>query len=695
MKTNPKNIFSNPYFQSAFVGALVTLLVFFVWDAPIKKYEIEIEPFDHKASHPVHWFAGDFNGDGSTEKIRCHNGVDSKSLDVVHYDANGNITEHYHFPKSEWRYQLNPATFDIDCDGTLELLFFTVRNDSIFFNACNLVSFEIIIDHHYFHSFEQKQKQYAHNSEFCAFGDTDGNGTSELFFTFDAGFGLYPRGLFKMEFPSLKITASDTEYMNLSFGQFKDFNKDGVPEIIAQSYAPSNATEYDHFTDTMSYLALFRYDLQFLFSPIPNPHRFSSVQAISSPKHDSIFYALFFSRSVSKIPFQLMVFNTKGKIVNQRSWSNITSPETMYPSLKHVNGTPRLFIKGIGDFALTPDLKGLPDYLDKGTSNSGIPPLLYDFNKDGWDEWFLWNRKDEISIYNEKNDELLTFESPLPRNSSIHIYPVLNHYRLVNHLIDTGYGYFLLSYKKNPYYFTLYLIYALTFATSSLLIFFLLYFQRKRIEERLNTEKQLAELQFNAVKNQLNPHFLFNALNSVAYMINEGKKQQAYDFLSINSRMIQRVMRDSKEVKRPLTDEIQFTKDYLSIQQHRFKDRFCNEFEIDPQVDLRLEVPKMCIHTYVENAIKHGFRNTKSGGLLKVYITPLVNGISVSISDNGMGRKAASEFKDFSGNGINIMNEFYRLFEKYHGYKIYFHISDLKESTGTKVELRVQIDRKV
>jgi LytS/YehU family sensor histidine kinase len=172
-------------------------------------------------------------------------------------------------------------------------------------------------------------------------------------------------------------------------------------------------------------------------------------------------------------------------------------------------------------------------------------------------------------------------------------------------------------------------------------------------------------------------------------MINEGRNDEAYDFLAINSRMIQRVMNDSKEVKRSLKDELQFTKDYVSIQKHRFKERFNVEFDVQPDVNLELEVPKMCIHTYVENAIKHGFRNTKSGGILKVNIEPYrKNGITILISDNGMGRKSASEYKDSSGNGMNIMNEFYSLFEKYNGYKIYCGVEDIKP-VGTMIKLRI------
>jgi len=162
---------------------------------------------------------------------------------------------------------------------------------------------------------------------------------------------------------------------------------------------------------------------------------------------------------------------------------------------------------------------------------------------------------------------------------------------------------------------------------------------------------------------------MFNALNSVAYLISNGQKNEAYDFLTVNSRMIQQVMDDANEVRRTLKAEIQFTRDYLNVQQHRFKDKFRTEFHIQKDVNCNFEVPKMCIHTYVENAIKHGFRNIRTGGLLQFHISPEENGVRICITDNGMGRKAASMYHDSTGFGLKTIEEFYRLFEKYHGYK--------------------------
>lgn len=684
-----KNIFSNSYLQSALVGALVTLMVYFIWDEPIKRVKVKVDPFDKYTTDEVLWFIDDFDGDGNSERIRCFNAPNAKTMDLVAYDTDGNLLDHYHFSGSIWNYSLAPCIFDIDKNGIKDLLYFSIRNDSIFFNAINLKSFELSIDHHYFSKFERKRSNYAYNSEFLHFGDFDNNGSNELFFVFDAGFGLYPRGVFKMEFPSLKISSSPTDYMLIGNILFTDFGNDGTPELLCHTSAPNNSSNKNKLSDTCSYITVLDYNLLPLFDPIPMHGTYSSIICIPNTNNDSTFLAAYYCRSNSDSPIRIMLLNKKGQLLDDKEWINIPNPENIHINLNIINNIPYLIIKNIGRLKLDKGFGQLPDYLQAKNDPLLTIPLTYDFNGDEVKEMVFWNMRYQIIIYDEKTNDQVEFELPFPIKYGLKIYPFYKQGKITKHAVTTLGGFLFLEYSGNKMYFLLYLIYASLFILFSGLIRLLFSIQKTSMEKKWNTEKQLSELQFNSVKNQLNPHFLFNALNSVAFMINEGKKEEAYDFLAVNSRMIQRVMNDANEVKRPLKDEIRFTKDYLSIQKHRFKNRFEANFTIDENVDQLIEIPKMCIHTYVENAIKHGFRNTKTGGVLNIDIKSYQkNGISIRISDNGMGRKSAAEYKDSSGNGINIMNEFYRLFEKYHAYKIDFSIGD-NVPVGTAVELKI------
>lgn len=693
-KQSLRNILSNIYLQSVLVGLIVTLLVVLTWEPPIKKNKLELDPFLANRSENIHWFCGDFNGDGSSERIRCFTKSDSNTINIVHYDEDGNITDHFHFPESKWYHSLYPGIFDIDDDGTSELLYFSFRNDSVFLNAFNLARFELIIEHFFFGEFERKGRSSACVSYFSKFGDFDNNGNKELFLRFDAGYGLRPRGIFKIEFPSMKITASPTEYMAISPLEFKDINADGIPEIFTRCYAPSNVLNYKQYSDTISYIVLLDYNLNFVFDPIPVSGEFSSIQTRPEEKNDKLFYAIFHARGKSSVPFRLMTLNTKGQILHEKTWTNIKNPENIASDLWNINKASYLFFKDIGAFKLHPMLTELPDELTPQLNPYGQYVQPYDLDGDQIPEWIMWNSQEKITLHNENSTEDISFQSPIRLKSPITIYPFYENRTLTKFMFCSGEGFFFFKYQTNKYYPLLYLIYVLLFLFSSTFIFLLLNSQRHFIEKRIQTERQLSELQFNTVKNQLNPHFLFNALNSVALMINEGRNDEAFDFLIINSRMIQRVMDDAKEVKRSLKSEIQFTEDYLKIQKHRFKNRFDSHFSIHPETNLEFLVPKMCLHSYVENAIKHGFRNTNSGGLLTIEIKPIRHGVSISVADNGMGLKAASAYHDSSGNGIQIMNEFYSLFEKYHGYNVNCSISDRSEfsnkHSGTLVTLSIQ-----
>lgn len=691
MKIVLHKIIKNSWFQSVLFGGLITIVFVWIWNAPITQYNIEIEPFESLfGNNNVYSNAGDFNNDGFSERIRCSNGAGSESMDITYYDKDGFLSDQYHIFNSNWSYELKPAVFDIDNDNKSELLFFTIRNDSVFFNAFSLTKFYLVVDHLYISSIERHRDVYAFRSEFFKFGDFDIDGRNELFCWLDAGFGLKPRGVFKIEFPSLEVKQSNTEYMGLQTMYMKDLDDDGLPEILCRSYVPSNTTSYKKYSDTISYICVLDYDLNFLFEPIPLPGEYTSIECIPCSVNDNLIYAFFSSRSKSNAPYKILVVNNKGEIINSKHWRNVENPDNISSSVKYINGTSYLFFKGVGQFKLTPELDDLPDKLLPDQTKFTSIPLNFDLDNDGSDEWITFPNREELKIYNEKTGDEVSFSTPFPINSELKIYPFYQNYQIIKYMISTGGGFFYVHYTRNPYFFLLYIVYFIVFILTTAIIYLILYYQKKNIEKKWNTEKQLTELQFNSVKNQLNPHFLFNALNSVAYMINAGKKEEAYDFLSINSRMIQRVMDDSNEIKRPLKDEIQFTKDFLDIQTHRFKDKFKVEIAVDPKMDLKFAVPKMCIHTYAENAVKHGFRNTRQDGLLKIEVNPFKSGVKIKISDNGMGRKEASKYKDSSGNGIKIMNDFYALFEKYYEYKISCKISDNKISNlyqGTIVEL--------
>ncbi len=215
--------------------------------------------------------------------------------------------------------------------------------------------------------------------------------------------------------------------------------------------------------------------------------------------------------------------------------------------------------------------------------------------------------------------------------------------------------------------------------------------RKHTLQEKLESEKKIAELQLISIRNQIDPHFTFNAMNSIASVILKEEKEKAYGFFVKLSNLIRQVLISGDKVTRTLAEELVFVQNYLDIEKLRFGDSFQFRIHLIQPVNLEQEVPKMVIQTYAENALKHGLLNKKEGvGELIITIGEYDNRLHIEVEDNGIGRKQARKLNQTStGRGMMILNYYYDFFDKYNEQKIYHEVSDLftedNEPAGTKV----------
>lgn len=175
--------------------------------------------------------------------------------------------------------------------------------------------------------------------------------------------------------------------------------------------------------------------------------------------------------------------------------------------------------------------------------------------------------------------------------------------------------------------------------------------KRKKEKEKLHSE--LMQLQLASVIKQFDPHFTFNVLSSVGSLIMKGEKEAAYDYLLKFSSLLRTVLSDSSVITKPLAEELDFVRRYCEVQKLRFRDRFNWRVNVDENVNLQYEIPKLTIQTFVENAIKHGMENRKEGGSVIVNVKKNDSGLEINIRDNGIGRAEAKLFNS-EGMGIGI-----------------------------------------
>ena len=167
---------------------------------------------------------------------------------------------------------------------------------------------------------------------------------------------------------------------------------------------------------------------------------------------------------------------------------------------------------------------------------------------------------------------------------------------------------------------------------------------------RLN--EQLSKAQLNALRRQIEPHFLFNTLNSIAGLVREKKNDSAVSMIAGLSDFLRRVLKDSDRQQVPLAEELEFTQKYLDIQKARFAERMQFAVEV-PQDLLSAQVPSLILQPMVENAVKHGIAQRVHGGAIRISASRNNGTLTLHVYNDGPTLPVGWET---SHSGIGIAN---------------------------------------
>lgn len=168
------------------------------------------------------------------------------------------------------------------------------------------------------------------------------------------------------------------------------------------------------------------------------------------------------------------------------------------------------------------------------------------------------------------------------------------------------------------------------------------------VKAKSEISRQLAEVQLTALNAQMNPHFIFNCMNSIQKYILKNERDQALLFLQNFSQLIRSVLDNSTKVKIPLVDEVRMLEKYMQLEQQRLENRFSYILQIPPELQNDFfEIPGMIIQPYIENAIWHGLMNLEENkrGVLSLEFGKEGSQLSCMVTDNGVGRRRASELE--------------------------------------------------
>ncbi len=232
----------------------------------------------------------------------------------------------------------------------------------------------------------------------------------------------------------------------------------------------------------------------------------------------------------------------------------------------------------------------------------------------------------------------------------------------------------------------------------------ILLFSRSKINAKRKISemnRKIAEITQANLRQQMNPHFIFNTLNSIQYYMYQHDKLATNNYLTKFSSLMRKVLENSQHTSISLRDELEALKLYLELEMIRFKDKFDYEIKVDEEIDTLLyKVPTMLIQPYVENSISHGLMPIQGKGLVKINLKLENEYISCTIEDNGIGREASQEKKKNGQNnhnslGTQIVSSRLDLVNALYGTSLKTIYTDLKningEPEGTLVEIQIPI----
>lgn len=692
----------NPFILATIISAIIILL----WPLNIAKYKLIAIESSKCADTDARWFV-DIDNNGYSDEISVgRNFIGGKHIHIQTFPE-GKLRQWNFF--GEFRFSNNNyiVAGDYNNDGTQEIYTFTLISDSVFIHSADV--------------------RLPHNARFtyrfvtrigsldgytdagiipAKMEDLTGDGFKEVIFGIVSGFGIYPRQVYAYDIVNDTLLQSPRSGSHFFSILQADITNDGKSEFLLSSTSSYNIhiVEYP-FHDSSNYYMVLNQQLGFLFPPLTRHDAGQYVVPfVLYPGTAHTVFGYFFNPLGA--PGQnatLIKLNTRGRIVKEltlpssitetaQDFINYEEGKEEWIGILGNNGEINLYdsaLAHVKTLNLTSEIT--PDF-DGNILNF----IRADADGDQQDEYIfpVWS-KDKIYIFRHDFSHPVAISVPLTNHEITNITFKKNGKHLPEIAIYSGQTLSMIKYGKNPLYYTRWLYYLLIYASILLFTLFVRKVQRVQMQRKYDTEKKITELQLKIVRNQLDPHFAFNAINSAIDAVNNQKNEEAGQHLKHFSQLYRSLVLSSDKIKRTLAEEIEFTENYLKMEQFRFNQKFQYIISIDPAIKpAELQVPKMVIQSYAENAIKHGLLCKKDDlGLLEISAKLNSKKLIITIKDNGVGRKNKSpKANESTGKGFETMNHLYELYHKITSQKITCEILDLYHDNGTAAGTKILVN---
>jgi two-component sensor histidine kinase len=675
-------------FSSWFLAGIPALVILLLIPPLGSRYKVQIE---NGQKFPGQSFYADLNYDGISEEIRVGKGVPLYHIIVLD-------TEHRIFDQWNLQDNIDPDLSEafvgnFDDDKFKEIYIFTYRGDSLFLNINEF--FEpggTKLERIFITKISVVDQKVTSTVCPAGFYDEDGDGKEELYFTIITGFGLEPRRLYSFDISRKILRSSEFTGMMCQQPSMVDADGDNKPEIFGLMSASGNYRIRPPYSDSSTWFMVFNTDLKFDFPPVEF-YGYTNSLEIYDYKNENFRGYILCHRTASVdtnvVKQRIMLYSGDGNLIKYRLFSDFGFSNQALSIVLNHKGSNKIYLLDKEFLELDANL----DIIKKVKSpfRSNFYCFKEDIDFDGEKELILYSVNEEkIAIYSGGLQKYTEFKFKLPS-----LFPKFSNYTSSSHerklYLKAGEESFFLTLKRNNFYYLGFFAYP---GIYFLFFFFILLIRRintLQVVQKEELKRRLITLQLQGIKSQLDPHFTFNTLNSVASLIYTEERQAAYDYMNKFTQLLRGMLNDAERIYRSVSEEIQFVTTYLDLEKLRFGDKFNYKIEIGEGVTQKEQVPKLVMQTFAENAIKHGIMPSEKGGTLLIRVERENEDLKLTIEDNGIGRERAAGHSTSTGKGLKLTGEFYDILNQLNTKPIRHLITDLYDKSGSPTGTRVDV----
>ena len=684
-KTLFLNIFSNPYLLSLFIALIIIITL----PQLFNKYSAKVVSVSKDIKNQRIYYA-DLDNDGVSEKIIMDNNYSDKlGLRVF---KNDELIEQWNFD-GKWIENNGPFCCDIDGDGKKELFIFTYQDNKIFLNCLSPLKNKILVKNKIVTKYFPAGKDVGVYVLPCGFFDINKDEPKVYYFVISAGFSHYPRKLFAYDIAKDTLLQSGENCADIV--KIKADKNAGLPNFITATEAVGNFKEKDTLSDMYSWLMDFDTNLNFKFPPIKIGYYPSHSDITNFTAENANYYVVtntYFG--VEGYPSTISLYNSELKSVKVKNIKNETQDRVGVHLYYDNELKPNYFflMKESGNIEKLNSNLDVIDSIKFPTISSDYYSLNLDNDKS--DE-IIYLTDDLQNLIIAKNDFSNYVSVNCSGSGNINNCSVkLNANASPELFVQFENAAYTIEYGSNPLYYLKYPLYAGIYLCIFLLILLIQKAQKHRVELKYNTEKKIAELQMRSIKNQMDPHFTLNIINAIGSLFYKRDNKRADYVFGKYSKLLRTMVTNSVKIITTLSEELEYVKDFLDLELFRYDNKFIYEVKIEEGVNLNLDIPKMLVHTFAENAIKHGLRHLEKDGKLLIRVYPLNGNFNILIRDNGIGREEAKKIElDNTSKGLGILQQildlYYLLMNKKIVYTIKDIVDDNKKAGGTEVLIEI------